>query len=145
MNIPKVNDLLDSLKISQETKSFETVVDLSGFWDRQLLLGDIEPAVGEAIESLIRFWNRVDDENNVPIEKRAPIKIYIDSNGGDLDATFTMIDAISLSKTPVWTINIGCAYSGGFFTFIAGHKRFTYPHGTFLYHEGYTGTAADRM
>ena len=54
-----------------------------------------------------------------------------------------MIDSITMSKTPVWTICTGAAYSGGFFTFIAGHKRFAYPLASFLYHEGATGTSAD--
>ena len=54
-----------------------------------------------------------------------------------------MIDAIKMSTTPIWTINIGAAYSGGFFTFIAGHKRFAYPLSTFLYHEGSTGNIGD--
>ena len=48
-----------------------------------------------------------------------------------------------LSKTPVWTICTGAAYSGGFFTFIAGHRRFAYDHASFLYHEGATATGAD--
>lgn len=45
-----------------------------------------------------------------------------------------------MSKTPVWTINVGTAYSGGFFTFICGDRRIAYPHSSFLYHEGSAGT-----
>ena len=44
-----------------------------------------------------------------------------------------------MSKTPVYTINTGTAYSGGFFIFIAGHKRFAYPLSSFLFHEGSVG------
>ena len=51
-----------------------------------------------------------------------------------------MIDAISMSKTPVWTICVGNAYSGGFFTFIAGHKRIAYPMSSFMFHEGSTNS-----
>jgi ATP-dependent Clp protease protease subunit len=119
----------------------DNVVESVSFLDRHLVVDEIDGAVGDAIENLIRFWNKVDEENNTPIEERVPIKIYIDSPGGDLNATFTMIDAIRLSKTPVWTINVGMAYSGGFFTFIAGHKRFAYPHSSFLYHEGSAGNS----
>ena len=54
-----------------------------------------------------------------------------------------MINAIKLSKTPVYTINIGAAYSGGFFIFLAGHKRFAYELSSFLFHEGSTGTSGD--
>lgn len=143
MNIPKAQDLLEKYKNTVNLKDFGEIVECSSFWERHLILGDIDQDVGDAIENMIRFWNRLDDENNIPIEKRTPIKIYIDSNGGELCATFTMIDAIRLSKTPIWTINIGVAYSGGFFTFIAGHKRFAYPHSTFLYHEGSTGQVSD--
>lgn len=144
MKIPSAIDILEDLKNNHgEVKDFDAALEKNSVWHRQLLIGDIDPDVGEAVEMMIRFWNQVDDEEGTPIEKRSPIIIYIDSNGGDLDATFTMIDAIKISKTPVWTINMGCAFSGGFFTYIVGHKRFAYPHSTFLYHEGSTGQIAD--
>lgn len=143
INIPKTTDFLEKLKNTVKVEDFEVAIEENSFWERHLIVNDIDPDVGDSIESMIRFWNRVDDENNIPVEERMPIKIYIDSAGGDLCATFTMIDAIRLSKTPVWTINIGSAYSGGFFMYITGHKRFAYPHSTFLYHEGSTGQIAD--
>ena len=132
----KATDFLEKLKYSFKLDDFDSALEGSSFFDRHLILNEIDGAVGDAIENVIRFWNRVDDEENIPISKRKPIKIYIDSPGGDLSATFTMIDAIRLSKTPVWTVNVGMAYSGGFFTYIAGHKRFAYPHSSFMYHEG---------
>ena len=104
------------------------------------MLNDIDGDTGAGIENVIRFWNRIDDEAGIPIEDRKPIKLYIDSPGGDLSATLTMVDAIKMSKTPVWTINIGMAYSGGYFTFLAGHKRFAYPHSSFMFHEGSAST-----
>ena len=136
MNIPKITNTLEKFKDTNKIESFDSAIEAHSFWDRHLNLGDIDEEVGAAIEGMIRFWNQYDDENNIPVEERKPIKIYIDSNGGDLGATFTMMDAIRISKTPVWTINIGSAYSGGFFTFITGHKRFAYPHSSFLFHEG---------
>jgi len=136
MNIPKITNILEKFKDTNKIESFDSAIEAHSFWDRHLNLGDIDEEVGAAIEGMIRFWNQYDDENNIPVEERKPIKIYIDSNGGDLGAAFTMMDAIRMSKTPVWTINIGSAYSGGFFTFITGHKRFAYPHSSFLFHEG---------
>ena len=41
-----------------------------------------------------------------------------------------------MSKTPVWTITIGRGYSGAFFIGSAGHKRYGYPHSSYLFHEG---------
>ena len=123
--------------------SFSNVLTLSSALDRNIYLGDVIFGTGKEVDEQIRFWNRYDDAHEIPLEEREPIKIYIDSCGGSLVETFTMIDSIKMSKTPVWTICTGAAYSGGFFTFIAGHKRFAYPLASFLYHEGATGTSAD--
>ena len=137
--------LVDALaeKVKEDMKTFEDVINLDGAVNRDVYVGDICSGLGQTVEGYIRFWNKYDDKRNIPIEDRKPIKIYIDSNGGCLSDTFTMIDAIKLSKTPVWTICTGAAYSGGFFTFIAGHRRFAYDHASFLYHEGATATGAD--
>ena len=140
-----LDDLVDALaeKVKDDIKTFEDVINLDGAVNREVYVGDICSGLGQTVEGYIRFWNKYDDKRNIPIEDRKPIKIYIDSNGGCLSDTFTMIDAIKLSKTPVWTICTGTAYSGGFFTFIAGHRRFAYDHASFLYHEGATATGAD--
>lgn len=137
-NIPKINELIDALKdnYSEAIKSFDNIIGIHSYFNREIMLGDIDADVGEAVEAYIRFFNVMDEEENIPIEDRLPIKIYIDSGGGDLCATLTMIDAIKMSKTPVWAINVGAAYSGGFFTFISAKKRFAYPHSSFLFHEG---------
>lgn len=130
-------------KMKTEENNFDAYVDLTTAVNRELFLGNINYGTGAYIENYIRFWNRQDELKNIPVEERKPIKIYIDSQGGSLTDTFTIIDAISLSKTPVWTINIGTAYSGGFFSFIAGHKRIAYPSASFLYHEGACGNTGD--
>lgn len=140
----KITDLINKLIESDKDQyDFGDITDLSSALNRQLNVGEIDGNVGDAIDSYIRFFNRQDEQDGIPVEERTPIKIYIDSPGGDLIATFTMINSIRMSKTPVWTINIGAAYSGGFFTFIAGHKRFAYPLSSFLFHEGSTGTSGD--
>ena len=140
----KITDLVKSLIESDKDQyDFGDITDLSNALNRQLNVGEIDGNVGDAIDSYIKFFNRQDEQDGIPVEERVPIKIYIDSPGGDLIATFTMINSIRMSKTPVWTINIGAAYSGGFFTFIAGHKRFAYPLASFLFHEGSTGTSGD--
>lgn len=140
-----LDNLVDALaeNVKDDIKTFEDVINLDGAVNREVYVGDICAGLGQTVEGYIRFWNKYDDKRNIPIEGRKPIKIYIDSNGGCLGDTFTMIDAIKLSKTPVWTICTGAAYSGGFFTFIAGHRRFAYDHASFLYHEGATATGAD--
>ena len=135
----KINELIQDLKTKIELNSFEKLFETNIHFNREILLNEVNSDVANAIETLIRFWNRADEENNIPREEREPIKFFIDSPGGELVAAFTLINAIELSKTPVWTINIGAAYSAGFFIFIAGHKRVSYPLASFLFHEGSTG------
>ena len=140
----KVTDLIDQIVTSAKNNyDFSDIVDLYSGLDRNLHLGNISNEIADAINSFIRFYNRQDEEENIPVEKRKPIKIYIDSCGGDVMGTLTIIDSIVNSKTPVWTINIGQAYSGGFFVFITGHKRIAYRNSSFLFHEGSTGTFGD--
>lgn len=142
----KLHDLIKELENNKEkeVKSFDQLVEYyQCFNDRNLLIGPIDDEIAIAVDSVIRFWNKADEEANIPVEERKPIKLYLNSPGGYLTSTLTMIDAIKMSKTPVYTIAIGEAYSGGFFTFLAGHKRYAYPHASFLYHEGATSNGGD--
>lgn len=123
--------------------SFPHVIALEQALNRVVYVGDIVPGIGKDVDEQIRFWNDYDEAKGIPVEEREPIKVYIDSCGGSLIESFTIIDSITLSKTPVWTIATGAAYSGGFFIFISGHKRIAYPLSSFLYHEGSTGTSGD--
>ena len=140
-----LEDLMDNIidNVKDDIKTFDDIINLDGALSREVYVGDIVSGMGQTIDGYIRFWNKQDDEKHLPANKREPIKIFIDSNGGCLCDTFTMIDSIEMSKTPVWTICTGSAYSGGFFTFIAGHKRFVYPHASFMMHEGSTSTGGD--
>lgn len=120
--------------------SIDDVIATAGLLDREMYISEVTHEIANGIESMIRFWNLADDELDIPAEERKPIRIYIDSPGGSLTACFIIINAIELSHTPVYTYNIGCAYSAGFFIYIAGHKRFAYSLSSFLFHEGATTT-----
>lgn len=122
----------------------EQILEEFSFSDRCLYLYD--EITEDYIHSLlisIKYWNWLDDNDNIPIDKRQPIKLYINTPGGDLNATLTIIDAITLSKTPVHTISVGKSYSGGFFIAISGHKRIGYPNSSYLFHEGYVCWESD--
>ena len=135
---------LDVLTDPEAQIDSEKALETLNFLERTLhLYGPIEPELATAYADAIRFWNKIDELDQIPDEDRKPIKIYIDSPGGDLDATFSISDSIKLSKTPVWTIVIGRAYSGGFFIGISGHKRFGYPHSSYLFHEGAAQNGGD--
>lgn len=85
----------------------------------------------------IMRYNRLDKD--IPVEDRKPIILYINSPGGNVTDGYALIDAMMLSKTPVYTVNLGIAYSMGFLIFIAGQKRFSMPSATFLCHDGASG------
>lgn len=136
------NEMIKKYLNQENTFSgFDNIINTASMLSREIFLRDVDTEGADAICAVIRFWNSTDEQNNVPVEERQPIKIYVDSFGGELVAAYTLIDTIALSKTPIWTIAIGAAYSAGFFIFITGHKRFAYPLASFLFHEGSTGSA----
>ena len=46
---------------------------------------------------------------NLNPKDKSPIIILVNSNGGLLDVTNSIIDAINISSIPVWTVNMGQA------------------------------------
>lgn len=142
MDNKKISDVtLDQLMTeylnnTSELKDLDNISERYDTINRVLLLNGIDEAVGDAITHLIRMWNMADKD--IPVEERVPIKLFVDSSGGDLTSALMMADAITLSKTPVYTINMGTAYSGGLLVFITGHKRYSFPSASFLFHEGST-------
>lgn len=113
------------------------------YQDRRLyLLAGIEPAEDED-ECMSKATQIVDDilsynraDVGVAPEERVPIRLYINSPGGNICEGFSVVSAIELSKTPVYTINIGMWSSMAFLIGITGHKRFSFPYMTFLMHDG---------
>lgn len=115
----------------------EAVLQSYDFMDRSVFItGEIEMNHANSVFEILKFWNNIDEMDNVPVEDRKPICIYINTPGGDLDATFSIISSIKASRTPVYTYVIGTAYSGGFFIAISGHKRFGFSHSSYMFHEG---------
>lgn len=64
-----------------------------------------------------------------------PIKLYIDSPGGDVRSGLGLCDIMKDSETPVHTIVLGSAMSMGLIIGLCGHKRFCYPNSTLMYHQ----------
>lgn len=100
--------------------------------------GEIDITLLE-ITRLIMYWNIQD--KGIPVEDRKPIKLFIFSPGGNLAETMHACSIMQMSKTPVWTVNMGMAMSGGFLLLINGHKRFTMPYARAMFHRGSGGAA----
>lgn len=86
---------------------------------------DISDSLFNEIRMILQ-WNRDDDRNNIPIEKRKRITLIIHSYGGNLDSCFALIDVINASNTPIATVNINTAMSSGCLIFLNGHKGLRY-------------------
>lgn len=76
------------------------------------------------------------EDKGKPTEERTPIKVFIDSPGGDVCALWTTIKAIEISKTPVYTINYCTAYSAAADLLASGHKRYALPGTSVMVHSG---------
>lgn len=91
------------------------------------------------VSKLIMYFNK--EDKDVPVEQRKPIKLLLYSYGGDGQACFSLLDVIALSKTPVYTVNMGVAMSAGLLILLAGHKRFCLKTSTALAHSGSGGAS----
>ena len=97
------------------------------------VVGEICPELLD-LTSKIMKWNA--EDRLVPIEERIPIRIYIFSPGGDLAVTMNTVSVMRMSKTPIYTYNMGECFSGAFVLLIAGHERFALPYSRAMCHFG---------
>jgi len=136
MNVEKDKKIIDI------DESFNYILNdkfiLEDIYDRKIFLNSEidENTIETAVYHIMRY-NAIDKES--PIEERKPIKLYINSPGGLVIEGFSLVDCIRLSKTPVYTINLGASFSMALLIFMAGHQRYAMPHSQFLLHDGNGG------
>lgn len=94
-----------------------------------------EEAISTIVYHILRY-NRIDE--GLAKDERKPIILYINSPGGSVVEGYGVIDAITTSETPVYTVNLALCASMGFLIYIAGEKRYSMPHAEFLLHDGST-------
>lgn len=114
------------------------------FWDelkeewlkkRRLVFNtEVDDNIIEDIILYILKWN-AEDKHLAP-EDRKPIWLIINSPGGDSIVGAALIDVINASKTPIYTLGVGCVASMAFCVFICGKKRYAFPNTTLLMHDG---------
>lgn len=135
-----ITDYYHAYLSNQEITSFDKLTEISDITNRNLyVIGDVTIDTGIAIETMIRFYNQIDEQLKIAKEERIPIKVWINSGGGALDAAFTTCDIMEMSKTPIITINQGTAASAAALMFLAGHRRIAFPRAYFMLHEGSAG------
>lgn len=97
----------------------------------------VDDQIDSSLLDLVKMIMRCNKEDkDKPVEERMPIKVFIDSPGGDVQALYATIKAIEISKTPVYTINYCSAYSAAAILLTAGHKRFALPGTSAMFHRG---------
>lgn len=112
--------------------------EMSDLDERRLFInGVIDDEIIDTIVYHILRYNR--EDKDIPVNDRLPIKIYINSTGGDVYSGYGLISTITSSITPIYTINQGTCASMAFLIFIASNKRYSMENSMFLMHEGFTG------
>lgn len=97
----------------------------------------VDDAIDDNLLGLVKMIIRCNKEDkDIPVEDRKPIKVFVDSPGGDVQSLWTTIKAIEISKTPIWTINFCSAYSAAADLMVSGHRRFALPGTNFMVHNG---------
>jgi len=107
---------------------------------RQILLtGEVNKALAEKIIRQLLILEADSDE---------PIRVFIDSPGGDVDAGYAIFDMIRFINAPVYTIGMGLVASAGALILLASPKerRIALPNSHYLIHQplsGIKGVATD--
>jgi ATP-dependent Clp protease, protease subunit len=74
-----------------------------------------------------------------------PVRLHVNAAQGDLDAVFTLIDAIDMMRAPVHAVALGDVGGAAVGVYAAAHRRLAYPHTRFRLAEpdaeGVSGTA----
>ena len=100
---------------------------------RVITLGNID---NENACNVIDFIYDINDEDgNREADKRKPIQLILNSQGGNVYDGIGIIDAIETSITPIHIYVHGQAQSMAFAIATAGHYRFAGKRTTFMYHE----------
>lgn len=105
---------------------------------RKILLSEnINATSVKSIIEKIMEINNDDDLKEADYKdwERKPIKLFINSFGGEVYNGLALVDVIKQSKTPVHTISIGSSMSMGFWIYLAGHKRYVGENTTLMFHD----------
>lgn len=130
----------DDEKEPKAQESTSEVMNTKFLKTRQILLsGEVNKALAEKIIRQLLVMEADSDE---------PIRIYIDSPGGDVDAGYAIFDMIRFVKAPVYCIGMGLVASAGALILLAADKsrRIGLPNSHYLIHQplsGIKGVATD--
>ncbi len=97
-----------------------------------LISGEINKELAERVVRQLLILEQEGDE---------PIRVFIDSPGGDADAGYAIFDTIRFVSPEVYTVGIGLVASAGALILLAGEKdhRLAFPNSHYLIHQPLSG------
>ena len=97
-----------------------------------LLSGEINKELAERVVRQLLILEQESDD---------PIRVFIDSPGGDADAGYAIFDTIRFVAPEVYTVGIGLVASAGALILLAGDKdkRLAFPNSHYLIHQPLSG------
>jgi ATP-dependent protease ClpP protease subunit len=121
-------DLLEENESDEETEDssvtvFDTFINVS-------LKGDVCSRTIDPIVDLLINVNLSEDFSKVGV-----INLFIDTDGGDLNCAFKLIDIIRMSEIPIRTIGMGKVASAGLIIFMSGAERIFSENASILSHQ----------
>ncbi len=98
-----------------------------------LLSGEVNKELAEKVVKQLLLLEAED--------KKAPIKVFIDTPGGDADAGFAIYDMIRFIEPPVFTVGMGLVASAGAIILLAAPppRRIGLPNSHYLIHQPLSG------
>ena len=98
-----------------------------------LISGEINKELAERVIRQLLILEQEGDE---------PIRVFIDSPGGDADAGYGIFDTIRFVEPQVWTVGVGLVASAGALILLAAdrERRVAFPNSHYLIHQPMSGT-----
>ena len=129
----KQNTLILGSEESEEKDKKEPDISEKILKTRTILLsGGVNKKLAEKVISQMLLLEAENDD---------PIKIFIDSPGGDVDAGYAIFDMIRFIKPPVYIIGMGLVASAGALILLAApnERRLALPNSHYLIHQPLSG------
>ena len=79
------------------------------------------------------------EEKDIPEDQLKPCYVWIHSYGGEIEQAEFVCDLLKSSRIPIVTIGMGACMSAGFLLFLAGKRRYAFPHTQMMAHSGSAG------
>lgn len=97
-----------------------------------ILSGEVDKDLAEKVVTQLLLLEDAGDD---------PIKVFIDTPGGDVDAGFAIFDMMRFVKPDVYTIGMGLVASAGALVLLAAPKehRLAFPNSHYLIHQPLSG------